>query len=121
MREIGFAALLIASAPMHALAQEDYSRAISAAWCAGALGAYAWPAGLGATYLDRARTRHSAFEHEFFGASGDKAATMLVFENLGRAGAADCNRACAAQRGDARAACFDESPDCKRIIACLSE
>jgi hypothetical protein len=85
-------------------------RAINAAWCAGALGSYAWPGGLGATYLDHARTRHSAFAHEFFGATGDKAATMLVFENLGRAAAAGCNRACAAEETiDARAACFNAS------------
>ena len=121
MRGLGFAAVLIALGPSHALAQ-DYANATNAAWCVGALGAYARPSEQGATYLDHARSRHFAFAQEFFGASGDNGATMSIFENLGSVGAAACNRACAAQQqSEARAACFDASPDCKRIIACLTD
>ena len=119
MRCLGLAAILIALSPMRGLAQ-DYTNATNAAWCAGALGAYA-TSEAGATYLDHARSRHLAVAQEFFGAGPDEGATMLIFENVGRGAAANCNRACAGQRGDARAACFDASPDCKRIIACLSE
>src|SRR4029077_13290077 len=117
---VGFAAVLIALNPLAALAQ-DYVNATNAAWCAGALGAYAVPTEAGATYLDHARSRHLAVAQEFFGTGPEKDA-MLIFENLGSVGAADCNRACAAQqKRDARAACFDASPDCKRIVACLKE
>jgi hypothetical protein len=121
MRGLGFATVLIVLSSMHAPAQ-DYTNATNAAWCAGALGAYARPSESGATYLDHARSRHLAFAQGFFRASGDNGATMLIFENLGSVGAAGCNRACAAQqKSDARAACFDTSPDCKRIVACLAE
>jgi hypothetical protein len=118
MRCVGFAAVMVALNPLHALAQ-DYANATNAAWCAGALGAYATPGGV--TYLDHARSRHLAVAQEFFGAGPDKGATMLIFENVGSGAAANCNQACAAQRGDAQAACFEASPDCKRIIACLTE
>jgi hypothetical protein len=120
MRGVGFAAIMVALNPLHAAAQ-DYTKATNAAWCAGALGAYATPLGAGPTYLDHARSRHLAVAEEFFGTGPDKGATILIFENVGGEAAANCNRACAAQRGDAPAACFDASPDCKRIIACLSE
>jgi|ERR1700681_3968694 hypothetical protein len=121
MRGLCFAAVLIALSPSHAQAQ-DYTNATNAAWCAGALGAYAVPTETGATYLDHARSRHLAVAQEFFGPGPDKGATMLIFENLGSVGAAACNRACAAQQqSEARAACFDASPDCKRIIACLTD
>jgi hypothetical protein len=121
MKGIGFATVLIALSPFHARAQ-DYANATNAAWCAGALGAYSRPSEPGATYLDQARSRHFAFAKGFFGTSGDNGATMLIFENLGSAGAADCNRACAAQeKSDVRVACFDRSPECKRIIACLTD
>jgi hypothetical protein len=119
MRGLSFVAVLTALSPSHVLAQ-DYANATNAAWCAGALGAYAVPTEAGATSLDRARSRHLAIAQEFFGRGPDRGATLLIFENLGGVGAADCNRACAAQR-DARAACFDASPNCKRIIACLTD
>jgi hypothetical protein len=120
MRGAGFAVVLIALSPRYALAQDDYTNAMNAAWCAGALGAYALPSG--ATYLDHARSRHFAFAQGFFGTSADNGAAMLLFESPGVAAAADCNRACAAQQSvDARAACFNASPDCKRILACLTE
>jgi hypothetical protein len=121
MRGLSFAAVLIALSPSHVLAQ-DYTNATNAAWCAGALGAYAVPTETGATSLDHARSRHLAVAEEFFSTGPDKGATMLIFENLGSEGAADCNRACAAQQqSDARAACFNGSPACKRIIACLTD
>jgi hypothetical protein len=121
MRGLRFASVLIALSPLHVLAQ-DYTNATNAAWCAGALGAYAVPTEAGATYLDHARSRHLAVAQEFFSKGPDKGATMLIFENLGSVGAADCNRACAAQQqSEARAACFNGSPACKRIIACLTD
>jgi hypothetical protein len=121
MRGLGFAAVMVALIPSHGLAQ-DYTNATNAAWCAGALGAYAQSSEVGVTYLDHARSRQFAFAQRIFGTRGDKGATMLIFENLGRAGAAECNRACAVhQKSDARAACFDASPDCKRIVVCLTD
>src|ERR1019366_8274573 len=119
MRGLGFAAAMVALSPVHALAQ-DYTAATNAAWCAGALGAYARSPGRGATYLDHALSRQLASAERFFGRS-DSGAEILIFENRGSVAAADCNRACAAQQKfDARAACFDASPDCKRIVACLT-
>jgi hypothetical protein len=113
MRGLGFATILIVFSSVQHAPGQDYTNATNAAWCAGALGA---------TYLDHARSRHLAFALGFFGTSRDNGATMLIFENLGSVGAADCNSACAAQqKSDARAACFDTSPDCKRIVACLTE
>jgi hypothetical protein len=120
MKGIGFATVLIALTPLHAGAQ-DYANATKAAWCAGALRAYARPGEPGTSYLDHARSRHFAFAQEFSGTSRDNSAAMLIFESLGSVGAADCNRACASRQGDARAACFDASPDCKRIVACLTD
>ena len=117
MRGVGFAAVMVALSPLNALAQ-DYTTATNSAWCAGALGAYARSTERGATYLDRARSRHFAVARGFFGPTGG--AEILIFENRGSVAAADCNRACAAQRKfEARAACFDASPDCKRIVTCL--
>jgi hypothetical protein len=122
MRGLGFATILIVFSSVQHAPGQDYTNATNAAWCAGALGAYARPSEPGATYLDHARSRHLAFALGFFGTSRDNGATMLIFENLGSVGAADCNSACAAQqKSDARAACFDTSPDCKRIVACLTE
>jgi hypothetical protein len=120
MRGLGLAAVMVAINPSHALAQ-DYANATNAAWCVGALGAYALPAEGAETYLNRARSRHLAFAQKFFASSRDKGAAVLVFEDLGGVGAADCNRACSSKQGDARKACFDESPDCKRLGACLTE
>jgi len=121
MRGLGFATVMVALIPSHGLAQE-YTNATNAAWCAGALGTYAQSSEVGLTYLDHARSRQFAFAQEFFGARADKGATMLIFENLGREGAAECNRACAVQqKSAARAACFDASPDCKRIVVCLAD
>ncbi|HEY4404402.1 MAG TPA: hypothetical protein VGN55_07080 [Xanthobacteraceae bacterium] len=121
MKGIGCAAaaVMVALNTASALAQ-DYAGATSAAWCAGALGAYAQPSDP-ASYLERARSRHLNIAQGFFGSAGDNGATTLIFENIGRAGAASCNRACAPQQGEAREACFNASPDCKRIIACLKE
>jgi hypothetical protein len=122
MRGLCFAAVLIALSPSHAQAQ-DYANATNAAWCAGALEAYAQrPLQSGATYLDSAQSKKLAFAQKFFGRSGDSGAEMLIFENRGILASAECNRACAAQQNfDARAACFNASPECKRIIACLTE
>jgi hypothetical protein len=119
MRGFGFAAVVVALSPSHVLAQ-DYANATNAAWCAGALGAYALSSDA-ATDLDRARSRHLADAQGFFGKTADQGATVLIFENLGRDGAAACNQACASQqKRDAREACFNASPDCKRIIACVA-
>ena len=120
MRGIGFAAAMVALNTAPALAQ-DYAGATNAAWCAGALGTYAQSSD-SVSYLERARSRHLNVALGFFGSAGDNGATTLIFENIGRAGAASCNRACApSQRGEAREACFNASPDCKQIIACLKE
>jgi hypothetical protein len=119
MKGIGWAAVMVALSTAPALAQ-DYASATNAAWCAGALGAYAQSSD-SASYLERARSRHLNVAQGFFGSAGDNGATTLIFENIGRAGAASCNRACASQQGEAREACFNTSPDCKRIIACLKE
>lgn len=120
MRGIGFAAVMLAINPSHALAQ-NYANATNAAWCAGALGAYALLSE-GATNLGRSRSRHFADAQAFFGKTVDHGAALLIFENLGREGAAACNQACASQqKRDAREACFNASPDCKRIIACVTE
>jgi hypothetical protein len=120
MRGLGFAAVLVVISPSHALTQ-DYDNATNAAWCAGALGAYVLPSEPAETSINHARSRHLALAQRFFGASRENAAAMVVFETLGSVGAADCNQACAAKKGEARAACFDASPDCKRIVACLAE
>jgi hypothetical protein len=122
MRGLGFAIVLIVLTPFTGRAQ-DYASATNAAWCAGALGAYARrPSEPGATYLDRAQSRQLAFAQGFFGPSGDGGSEILIFESRGSLAAADCNRACAAQQKfDVRSACFNASPDCKRIIACLTE
>ena len=122
MRGLGFLIVPIVLMPFSGRAQ-DYASATNAAWCAGALGAYAQPPSQsGATYLDRVQSKKLAFAQKFFGRSGDSGAEMLIFENRGSLASAECNRACAAQQDfDARAACFDASPDCKRIIACLIE
>jgi hypothetical protein len=99
---------------------QNYANATNAAWCAGALGAYALKDG--ATDLERARSRHLAVAQKFFGTGPDQGAEISIFENRGGVGAAECNRACAVQQTrNARAACFDASPDCKRIIACLTD
>jgi hypothetical protein len=117
MRGLALAVVLLAQSSSHALAQ-DYANATDAAWCAGALGAYTSKAG--ATDLDHARSRHLAAAQKFFGTGPDHGAEISIYETRGSVGAAECNRACAAQQTrDARAACFDASPDCKRIIACL--
>ena len=60
MRGLGFAAVMVALIPSHGLAQ-DYTNATNAAWCAGALGAYAQSSEVGVTYLDHARSRQFAF------------------------------------------------------------
>src|SRR5438309_12082573 len=120
MRSFGFAACLVAISPSHALAQ-DYDSATNAAWCAGALGAYVLPSEPAETSINHARSRHLAFAQRFFGTTRENGAAMVVIESLGSIGAADCNRACAARKGEARAQCFDASPDCKRIVACLAE
>jgi hypothetical protein len=118
MRGFCFAAVMVALGSSHVLAQ-DYASATNAAWCAGALGAYALRDG--ATDLDHARSRHLAVAGKFFGTGPDQGAEISIFENRGSVGAAGCNRACAdRQTRDDRAACFDASPDCKRIIACLA-
>jgi hypothetical protein len=122
MRRAGLAAVLIALSPRCGLAQDDYTNAVNAAWCVGALGAYALPSGSGTTYLDNARSQHFVFAQGFFGTSEDKGAAMLILENVGRMGAAECNWACAGQQEfGSRAACFNASPGCKRIVACLTE
>lgn len=119
MRGIRFAIVIVALGPSHVLAQ-DYANATNAAWCAGALGAYALSSNAD-TDLERARSRHSAVAREFFGTTADQGATVMIFENLGREGAAACNQTCASQqKKNAREACFNSSPDCKRIIACLA-
>jgi hypothetical protein len=122
MRGLGFAAaaVLVVIRSPHALAQ-DYNNATNAAWCAGALGTYLLPSEPTETSINHARSRHLAFAQRFFGTSRENGAAMVVFENLGSVGAADCNRACAAKKGAGRAACFNASPDCKRIVACLAE
>jgi hypothetical protein len=122
MRSPGFAIVLIVLMPFTGRAQ-DYASATNAAWCAGALGAYARrPSEPGTTYLDRAQSKNLALAQKFFGRSGDSGAEMLIFENRGSLASAECNRACTAQKTfDLRAACFNASPDCKRIIACLTE
>jgi hypothetical protein len=122
MRGLGFLIVLIVLMPFTGRAQ-DYASATNAAWCAGALGAYAQrPLQSGATYLDSVQSKKLAFAHNFFGRSGDSGAEMLIFENRGSLASAECNLACAAQQNfDARAACFSASPECKRIIACLTE
>jgi hypothetical protein len=114
--------VLIVLMPLTGKAQ-DYASATNAAWCAGALAAYAQrPLQSGATYLDSAQSKKLAFAQKFFGRSGDSGAEMLIFGNRGSLAAAECNRACAAQQNfGARAACFNASPECKRIIACLTE
>jgi hypothetical protein len=118
MRGAGFAAVMVALSPLHALAQ-DYTNASNAAWCAGALGAYSLSRERGGTYLDQARSRQLAVAQNFFGSTGG--AEALIFENRGGLAAAECNRACAdEQEFAARKACFDASPDCKRIIGCLT-
>ena len=120
MRGLGLAAVIAALNSSHVLAQ-DYATATNAAWCAGALGAYALSSDA-ATDLDRARSRHFGVAQGFFGKTVDQGATVLIFENLGRQGAAACNQACASQtKRDAREACFNSSPDCKRIIACVTD
>ncbi len=117
-RAHGFAAVIAALIPLHALAQ-DYTTATNSAWCAGALGAYARSTERGATYLDRIRSRQLDVAQNFFGPTGG--AEILIFENRGGGAAAECNRACAAQQNfAARTACFDASPDCRRIVACLA-
>jgi hypothetical protein len=122
MRSLGFLIVLVVLTPFTGRAQ-DYSSATNAAWCAGALGAYAQRSlQSGATYLDSAQSKKLAFAQKFFGRSGDTGAEMLIFENRGSLASAECNRACAAQQNfDARAACFNASPECKRILACLTE
>jgi hypothetical protein len=122
MRSLSFLIVLIVLMPFTGRAQ-DYASATNAAWCSGALGAYAQrPLQSGATYLDSAQSKKLAFAQKFFGRSGDSGAEMLIFENRGILASAECNRACAAQQNfDARAACFNASPECKRIIACLTE
>jgi hypothetical protein len=120
MRRLGFAIVIVVLGPSHVLAQ-DYINATNAAWCAGALGAYALPSESRANYLVDARSRHLASAQGFFSTSGDNGATMLIFEKLGSMGATACNQACASQqKGEARTACFDTSRDCKRIIDCLT-
>jgi hypothetical protein len=122
MRSAGLAMVLIMLTPFTGRAQ-DYASATNAAWCAGALGTYAQRTlQSGATYLDSTQSKKLAFAQRFFGRSGDGGAEMLIFENRGILASAECNRACAAQQNfDARAACFNASPECKRILACLTE
>jgi hypothetical protein len=50
MRGLRFTAVLIALSPLYAQVQ-NYTEATTAAWCVGALGAYAGPSETGATYL----------------------------------------------------------------------
>jgi hypothetical protein len=120
MKAVGLAAVMVASSLSHAPAQ-DYATASNAAWCAGALGAYTLPSEAD-TDFKRARSRHFAVAQEFFGKTADQGATVLILEKLGREGAAACNQACASpQERSSREACFDASPDCKRVIACLRD
>ena len=119
MKGAGFAAVMVALSPLHVVAQ-DYTNASNAAWCAGALGAYSRSTERGGTYLDQAKSRQLAVARDFFGPTGG--AEVLIFENRGGLAAAECNRACADQQEfAARKACFDASPDCKRIIGCLTD
>lgn len=69
MRGLCLAAVWLALSPSHGVAQ-DYANATNAAWCAGALGAYASKAG--ATDLDHARSRHLAVAEKFFGTGPDQ-------------------------------------------------
>jgi hypothetical protein len=66
MRGLGFLIVLIMLMPFTAGAQ-DFASATNAAWCAGALGAYAQrPLQSGATYLDSAQSKKLAFAQNFF-------------------------------------------------------
>ena len=77
MKGLGFAAVIAALIPLHALAQ-DYTTATNSAWCAGALEIfYARSTERGATYLDRIRSRQLDVAQNFFSPTGGAEILML--------------------------------------------